>query len=45
MIKREKGGYVVYSDDGKKKLSKVYKKKSEADKRLKQIEWFKNKGK
>ena len=44
MIRKVKGGYKVYSDDGKA-LSKVYKTKGEAQKRLQQIEYFKHKGK
>lgn len=43
MIKKTKGGYVVTSESGRK-LSRVYKSKAEAQKRLKQIEYFKNKG-
>ena len=41
VIKEEKGGYVIYSEKGKK-LSKVYKTKEEAEKRLKEIEMFKH---
>jgi len=43
MIRKTKGGYVVLSEKGKK-LSRVYKSKSAAVKRLKQIEYFKNRG-
>lgn len=43
MVRKVKGGYVVYSSKGKK-LSKVYKTKAEAVKRLRQIEYFKHKG-
>ena len=42
MIKAEEGGYVVYSEKGKR-LSKVYATKKEADKRLQEIEYFKHK--
>lgn len=41
VIKKENEGYVIYSKKGKK-LSKPYKTKEEAEKRLKQIEYFKN---
>lgn len=44
VIKKEADGYVIYSEKGKK-LSKAYKTKEEAEKRLKQIEYFKHKGK
>jgi hypothetical protein len=44
MIKKTKGGYIVTSESGKK-LSKVYTSKAEAQKRLKQIEYFKRGGK
>jgi len=40
MIIRVKGGYVVKSKDGKKTLSKVYKTRDEAQRRLAQIESF-----
>lgn len=43
MIRKTKGGYKVVSHKGKK-LSKVYKSKKAAQKRLKQIEYFKHKG-
>ena len=42
MIRRTKGGYVVVSSKGKR-LSRVYKSRAEANKRLKQIEYFKHK--
>ncbi len=42
MIKKTDKGYVVYSEKGKP-LSKPYKTKEEAEKRLRQIEYFKNK--
>ncbi len=41
MIRKTKGGYVVVSHTGKR-LSKVYKSKAQAHKRLAQIEYFKN---
>ena len=44
MITNEGVRYVVRSETGKK-LSKPYKTKSEANKRLRQIEYFKNKEK
>lgn len=43
MIKKEKEGYVVYSKDGKKRLSRPYKSKAKAIMRLLQIEYFKRK--
>ena len=43
MVRKVKGGYVVYSSKGKR-LSRVYKSKVEATKRLRQIEYFKHKG-
>jgi hypothetical protein len=43
MIKKVKDKYVIYSKDGKK-LGE-YSSKSEARRRLTQIEYFKNKGK
>lgn len=42
MIVKTSKGYVVKSEKGKK-LSKTYPSKSEAKKRLKQIEYFKHK--
>jgi len=45
MIRSTKGGFVIFSEDGSKKLSKVYKTREEAEKRLKQIEYFKRKKK
>jgi hypothetical protein len=42
MVRKVKGGYVVKSSKGKK-LSRVYKSKGEAVKRLGQIEYFKHK--
>lgn len=41
VIKEENGGYVIYSEKGKK-LSKVYKNKKDAEERLKEIEMFKH---
>jgi len=41
MIRKVKGGYIVVSETGKK-LSRVYKSKREAQKRLAQIEMFKH---
>lgn len=43
MIENTNKGYIVKSETGKK-LSKPFKKKSDAVKRLKQIEYFKKKG-
>jgi hypothetical protein len=43
MIRKTKGGYVVKSEKGKK-LSRVYKSRKQAVKRLQQIEYFKHKG-
>lgn len=43
MISKTKAGYVVKSEKGKT-LSRPYKTLDEAKKRLKQIEYFKNKG-
>lgn len=42
MIRKTSKGYVVYSKKGKK-LSKAYKSKEGAKKRLRQIEFFKHK--
>lgn len=42
MIKKTNDGFVIYSSDGKK-LSKPYKTKKEAEKRLQEIEYFKKK--
>lgn len=44
MIRKNGSGYVVYSESGKR-LSKTYKSRKEAEKRLRQIEYFKHKGK
>ena len=43
MIVEEKGKYIVKSESGKN-LSKPFRKKSDAVKRLKQVEYFKKKG-
>ena len=43
MIRSVKGGFVILSEDGTRRLSKVYKSKSKAKKRLREIEYFKNK--
>ena len=43
MITKTNQGYVVKSESGKR-LSKPYKKKEDAVKRLRQIEYFKKKG-
>jgi hypothetical protein len=44
MIKKVAGGYKVLSEDGKKNLGGPYKTKKEAEKRLRQVEFFKHKG-
>lgn len=44
MITKTKQGYVVKSESGKN-LSKPYATKQQAEKRLKEIEYFKNKKK
>lgn len=41
MIKKVKGGYQVVSESGKKNLGGPYKTKEEAQKRLRQVEYFK----
>jgi hypothetical protein len=41
MIKKAKGGYKVLSEKGKN-LGGPYKSKKEAEKRLKQVEYFKH---
>jgi len=43
MVKKVLGGWVVYSEKGKR-LSRVYKSRDEAVKRLVEIEYFKHKG-
>lgn len=42
MIVKEKGEYCVKSEDGKKKLGGPYKTKEQAEKRLREIEYFKH---
>jgi hypothetical protein len=42
MIKKVKGGYQVVSENGKKNLGGPYKSKAEAQKRLRQVEFFKH---
>lgn len=42
MIRKTSKGYVIYSEKGKR-LTKPYRTKEEANKRLKQIEYFKHK--
>ena len=43
MIKKVSGGYKVLSENGKKNLGGPYKTKEEAQKRLRQVEYFKHK--
>jgi hypothetical protein len=43
MIKKVKGGYKVLSEKTKKNLGGPYKTKAEAEKRLRQVEFFKHK--
>jgi len=45
MVKKVKGGYAVYGKTGNKKLSRTYTTKEAAVARLKEIEFFKQKGK
>lgn len=42
MIKPVAGGFAVYNHDGTKKLSKTFKSKEAAEKRLRAIEAFKH---
>ena len=42
MIRKTSKGYQVKSEDGKKNLGGPYKTKAEAEKRLKQVEYFKH---
>ena len=42
MIKKGKGGYMVTSEDGKKNLGGPYENMEAAQRRLKQVEWFKS---
>jgi len=44
MIRKCKGGYVVVGEEGKR-LSRVYASRSEAEKRLQEIEYYKWKSK
>ena len=44
MIKEVKGGFMVVSESGKN-LGGPYRSRKAAEVRLKQVEWFKNKGK
>jgi hypothetical protein len=44
MIKKTSGGYKVVSEKGNKNLGGPYKTKAEAEKRLRQVEFFKHKG-
>ena len=44
MIRKTKEGYKVLSENGKKNLGGPYKSKAEAQKRLRQVEYFKHKG-
>jgi hypothetical protein len=43
MIKKTEGGYKVVSEKGNKNLGGPYKTKKEAEKRLRQVEYFKHK--
>ena len=43
MIKKVNSGYAVYNESGTRKLSRTYPTKEQAQKRLAQIEYFKNK--
>ena len=43
MIVKVREGYKVVSKDGKKNLGGPYKTKAEAEKRLRQVEYFKHK--
>jgi hypothetical protein len=45
IIKKSGSGYTVYSHDGKKKLGGPYPSKEQALRRLRQVEYFKHKGK
>jgi len=45
MVKKTKDGYAVYGKKGNKKLSRTYQTKEAAIARLKEIEYFKQKGK
>lgn len=43
MIKKVRGGYQVLSESGKRNLGGPYKTKKQAEKRLRQVEFFKRK--
>ena len=43
MVKKVNHGYAVYNESGTKKLSRTYPTKSQAQSRLREIEYFKNK--
>ena len=43
MISKVQGGYVVKNASGTKRLSKVYSTREQAEKRLKEIEYWKSK--
>ena len=43
IVKTSNGKYIIKSEKGKN-LSKPFRKKSDAQKRLREIEYFKNKG-
>lgn len=45
MIRKTKGGYVVVSESGKKRLSKVLPSYEAAKKRLMQVDYFKHRKK
>ncbi|MCX8125810.1 MAG: hypothetical protein N3E40_01520 [Dehalococcoidia bacterium] len=45
MIKKQGGGYVVVSEKTGKRLGGPYKTRAEAEKRLRQVEFFKHRGK
>lgn len=42
MIRKVKGGYKVVSKDGSRNLGGPYKTRTEAEKRLRQVEYFKH---
>ena len=44
MIRKTKEGYKVLYENGKKNLGGPYKSKAEAQKRLRQVEYFKHRG-
>ena len=45
MIRKQKGGFFLLSKDGKKRLGGPYKTKAQAQKRERQVQYFKAKGK